>query len=229
MTSLVTKWTFAWVLAGATYLLSAPVAIANQSWKTYADSPAAISVEYRVLERGHVEVRVQREVQSSLGAFLHLLENVQAISTWVEGAKSATILERPSDREFVVHTEFHGAFVIADRSMITASYWEQDSQSLELTLQVQDASDAYAVKTENVIMQDVQATWTLTPSENGNMTIRYVGSAHPGGHVPLFLARRKALKSIVKTFSNLPTALADYQKPYPGIKEPPRQQKRSAQ
>ncbi|OZB05813.1 MAG: hypothetical protein B7X54_04395 [Idiomarina sp. 34-48-12] len=211
------------------YLLSAPVVVANQSWIIYPDSPAEISIEYRVLPRGHIEIRAQRDVQSSLGAFLHLLENVQAIGKWVDGAKSATILARPSYREFIVHTEFHGAFFIKDRSMITASYWQQDIQTGKLTLKVDDVTDAHTVKTENVIMQDVQAIWTLTPKENGNVTIRYISSAHPGGQLPLFLARRKVLKSIIKTFNNLPKILADYQRPYTGIMEPALQKKRSMQ
>lgn len=209
------------VLAGAALLINMPLYATEKHWRTFSDAPAEIAVQYRELDRGHIEIRAEREVQSSLGAFLHLLEQVDAVHTWVDRAKSATILARPNANTFVVHTEFHGAFVISDRSMITVSQWQQNPQTLQLTLTVRDASADYVVDTDDVMLQDVKATWQLTPRSEGSMTIRYVGSAHPGGHIPLFLAKRQALKSIVQTFNNLPSALAKYQKPYPEVSEPP--------
>lgn len=211
---------FAAMAAGAALLIHTPLCAAEKQWRSYTDAPAEISVQYRELDRGHIEIRAEREAQSSLGAFLHLLEQVDAVHTWVDRAKSATVLARPNANTFVVHTAFHGAFVIADRSMVTISQWQQNPETLQLTLTVRDASKDYAIDTDNVMLQDVKATWQLTPRAEGSISIRYIGSAHPGGHVPLFLAKRQALKSIVQTFNNLPSALAKHQKPYPEISEP---------
>ncbi len=200
--------------------LGSGASAAEPEWHTYSKAPSHISIEYRVLERGHIEIKAERTISSSIGAFLHMLEDVRNIDKWVDRAESATILARPQPRKFVVLTRFHGSFLVADRSMITQSDWQQDPSSLTLVLTVEDVSQDYPVKPNAVMMQDVQATWELTPIDESKLTIRYIGSAHPGGSLPLFLARSQALRSMLKTFKNLPNAIANYQIPYPDVLEP---------
>ncbi len=189
------------------------------TWKAYANAPPEISVHYRTLEHGQLEIKAERTLNSTLGAFLHLLEDVGEINHWVDQAESATIIARPQPRQFVVMTRFSGAVLVADRLMITASEWTQNKTSLVLTFKVQDASADYPITSDAVMMQHVSATWTLTPLENKKLTIQYIGSAHPGGRLPMFLARSQALTSITKTFENLPAAIANHQRPYPGVIE----------
>lgn len=189
-------------------------------WRTYKRTPKEISVEYRQLPQGHIELRAQRQVRSGLGAFLHLLEDVERISEWVARAERATILAQPAPNSFIVHTVFSGTWPVSDRDMVTRSHWQQNPESLTLTLTVEDASADYDVPVHGVRITDVRAKWRLKPIENCKVLITYEGAAHPGGSLPLFLARSTALRSIVDTFSKLPAILDDYQRNYQGVKEP---------
>ncbi|MGQ4277273.1 START domain-containing protein [Pseudidiomarina sp. E22-M8] len=191
-----------------------------QAWRSYQSAPETIQVDYRYLPEGHIQIRAQREVDTGLGAFLYLLEDVDRIGEWVARAERATILAQPAANSYIVHTKFAGSWPIADRYMVTRSYWLQGPESLTLILDVQDASADYHVPVEGVRMTNIHAQWTLQPIANCKVAITYIGAAHPGGYLPLFLARTTTLSSILDTFAQLPAMLKDYQRNYSGVKEP---------
>lgn len=193
---------------------------AAQQWHSYKRAPDSVNIDYRYLERGHIEIKASRTLSTKLGAFLHLLEDTDKIHTWVARAKSAQVIAQPSPQRFVVHTRFKGTWPVDERDMVTQSEWQQNEETFTLTMTTSDASSEYDIPSTGVRMSDIKAKWQLQPLGQGHVKISYHGSAHPGGSLPLFLAKSAALKSIAQTFQQLPTALANHQTSYPGVIEP---------
>lgn len=67
-------------------------------------SEASTRVEYRHDTHGLLHALAQTEVTSSVGAFLHLLENTERISEWATNTYRAALIATPAPRTHVVHT-----------------------------------------------------------------------------------------------------------------------------
>lgn len=178
------------------------------------------TIDYRERADGTLELRATLTVKAKLGSFLHLLEDVEVISSWLARAEKATVIARPDTQSHVVHTVFSGFFLVSRRDMVTRSRWHQDPNSKTLTITVANADDEYKVPAHGVRITNLAAQWQLTPVGNGELNITYQGYADPAGALPQFVARSAALEALKKTLARLPSALENYQRSYEGIVEP---------
>lgn len=191
----------------------------HDEWQEAVANPR-YTIDYRERADGTLELRASLRVKAKLGSFLHLLEDVEVISSWLARAEKATVIDRPDAQSHVVHTVFSGFFLVSRRDMVTRSHWQQDPDSKTLTITVADASDEYQVPEHGVRITHLAAQWQLTPTDNGELTISYQGYADPAGALPQFVARSAALEALKKTLARLPSALENYQRSYEGVVEP---------
>ncbi|WP_417690427.1 START domain-containing protein [Pseudidiomarina sp.] len=191
----------------------------HSDWQQAVANPH-YQIDYRERADGVLQLRAHLVVESKLGSFLHLLEDVDRISTWLARAEKATVLAQPDAHTHVVHTVFSGFFLVARRDMVTRSVWQQDPTSHVVTVKVENADNDYEVPPHGVRMTELAAEWQLHPSDDGSITIRYQGYADPAGALLKVVARSAALEALKKTLARLPAALENYQRPYPGIAEP---------
>jgi hypothetical protein len=187
-----------------------------QNYKTLDD----IKVHYRHSTNNLLQIHAETTVSSGLGAFLHLLEDTNNISSWVDNAQKAEILSQPDAHSHIVQTYFSAPWPVSPRDMITQSHWAQNPVSRELIMHITDLGQQYPPVKGFVRMQHVQGQWTLTPQANGMLRIQYQGQADPAGKLPRFISDKVALQATFTTFKQLPEALAQYQRPYPNITEP---------
>lgn len=192
---------------------------ASSEWSPYTQQEH-LQIQYRYTSEDLLQIQVQAEVISRLGAFLHLLEDTGAIHDWVYNAASAHILQQPDIHTHIVHTQIAGTWPVARRDMITRSQWHQNVDSYQLTLEVESASDYLPEQAGVIRMTDIAGTWILTPGDNQTIHIHYLGHADPAGRIPRSIARRAALRATLITFERLPDILKRYQRDYPGIQEP---------
>lgn len=186
-------------------------------WRLYKSNPP-VQIEYRQTAQQLLEIKAETTVQSTLGAFLHLLEDTGQIKRWVEHAESATLLEQPDPQTHLVYTRFDATWPVSKRDMVTRSVWSQDEDTLQLRLEIMDLAEEYELVAGYIRMRSVKALWLLTPQPDG-LHISYQGQADPAGKVPHFLTRNVALRTMYGSFQNLAGVLADYQQPYPRIIE----------
>jgi hypothetical protein len=187
-------------------------------WQEYK-TDGVTTVEYRHSESGLLQLRATTKVPSLTGAFLHLLEDTESISSWAQNTEKAVLLAQPDSQTHVVHTYFTAIWPVSKRDMITQSSWQQDPTSGVLTMTVSDMGQHFPPEQGYVRMQQVQGSWTLTPLENGLLQIQYQGQADPAGKLPQFIADKVALKALFKTFSGLEKVLPQYQQPYANVSE----------
>jgi len=204
-------------LSVSTFLSVTTVAQDND-WQLFK-AESGVRVEYRRKTAHLLEIRAQTEVNSNIGAFIHLLEDTGNIDKWVPNADKAELLSHPDPETYIVHTYFNAPWPVADRDMVTRSVWTTDEKSGELILDVQDLGDKYPEVAGYIRMQHVQARWTLTPQSDGKLLIRYQGQADPAGSLANFIADNVALKSLFKTFEELSQVLQNYQQSHPAVSE----------
>ncbi|WP_258808273.1 START domain-containing protein [Pseudidiomarina sp. CB1] len=185
-------------------------AVANQHY----------TIDYRERADKVLELRAELVVTAQLGSFLHLLEDVENISSWLARAEKATVLAQPDAHTHVVHTVFSGFFLVARRDMVTRSVWHQDPATKAVTITVENANNDYDIPTDGVRITNLAAEWQLFPLANGQLRITYQGYADPAGALLGLVARSAALEALKKTLARLPAALENHQRPYEGIVEP---------
>lgn len=193
--------------------------LADNYWRTYTRADT-LQIEYQHNAGKLLEIRATTVANSSIGAFLHLLEDTQNISRWVENAEKAELLAQPDAHSHIVHTYFSAIWPVSKRDMVTRSTWSQDPVSAVLTMTITDIGQQYPPVRGYVRMQQVRGQWTLTPLPGGQLQIQYQGQADPAGKLPRFISDKVALKATFTTFSRLPAALARYQQFYANIIEP---------
>ncbi|MBZ9613081.1 START domain-containing protein [Rheinheimera maricola] len=188
----------------------------SAAWQLYK-AVGETRVEYRHNADKLLQVKAQTEVSATPASFLHLLEDTAHITKWAANTEKAQLLGQPDANTHLVHTYFSAIWPVSKRDMVTQSVWQQDAASGVLTMVVTDMGKHFPEVQGYVRMQQVQAKWTLTPLPNGRMKIEYHGQADPSGKLPHFIVDKVALKSLLKTFSQLQKTLPDYQRPYPGL------------
>jgi hypothetical protein len=216
---MVTSMLFTKLTALTLYLVFLLSAHSAFSWQFYKAS-GALKIEYQQNAQNLLEIRAITTANSSIGAFLHLLEDTNNISSWVDNAQKAEILSQPDAHSHIVQTYFSAPWPVSPRDMITQSQWTQNPVSRELIMHITDLGQQYPPVKGFVRMQHVQGQWTLTPQANGMLRIQYQGQADPAGKLPRFISDKVALQATFTTFKQLPEALAQYQRPYPNITEP---------
>ncbi|MDP5143636.1 START domain-containing protein [Rheinheimera baltica] len=192
--------------------------VAASGWTTYHKSDQLL-IEHRESENALLQVHATTKVRSSIGAFLHLLEDTNNISAWVTNSERAIVLATPSSNTHLVHIYFDAIWPVSPRDMITQSSWTQDPQSKVLTLHIEDMGQHFSPEPGYVRVEQVQGHWELTPLEGGVLLIDYTGQADPAGKLPHFITDKVTLRSLLSTFSDLQQILSGYQKPYPGVLE----------
>lgn len=188
-------------------------------WQSYKKN-STTQVEYLRDNDGLLHIRTQTTVNSGIGAVLYLLEDTANITNWLTHSQKAQLLSQPDSHTHIVHTFFNAIWPVSKRDMITKSVWQQNPQSLSLSMTITDMGQHFAPVKGYVRMQQVQGEWTITPQPDALLRIVYQGHADPAGKLPDFIADKVALKASWQTFNALNQVLASYQKLYPGILEP---------
>ncbi|MDF2177600.1 START domain-containing protein [Aliiglaciecola sp. CAU 1673] len=190
-------------------------------WKQ-AKKAQGVTVSKRQLANGQLEVCASTAVRTQLSAFILLLRDTEHAPQWIANAHRVTLLERPAHNVDVVHSIFDSPWPVQDRDLVTRSQYQQDADSLVLTLQVHSVPDALPPSPNTVRMDNVRGVWELTPLQEGWVAIRYQGEGDPGGNIPNWLAQQILVSSTFETFANLKKMLPlpQYQnKPFRDIRE----------
>lgn len=87
-------------------------------WQLYKADDST-KVEYRYSETNLLQISVATEVDSRLGAFLHLLEDTANIRAWAANTEKAELLGQPDANTHIVHTYFTAIWPVSKRDMVT--------------------------------------------------------------------------------------------------------------
>ncbi|GGO69427.1 hypothetical protein GCM10010982_20560 [Bowmanella pacifica] len=196
--------------------------VSGSQWQ-HVKSKHQIELYRRKSDSAVDDVMAKTLLRSDLSAFILLLRDTEQGPKWIANARQITLLDRPQTNQDLVHSVFNAPWPIRDRDLVTRSHYEQDPDSLVLTLIVEDASESLPKIPTMVRLQGVWSSWTLTPFPANQLEICYQGSADAAGNIPHWLANRMLLDGTFKTFVALRKILPNsiYQnKPLRGIQEP---------
>lgn len=187
-------------------------------WVLESDSDD-ILIHSRPHKEGLVEIRARTIIATSYGAFMLLLEDTDNVPNWIDNVEHSRVLEKLSQRENIVYTQFSAPWPVSNRDMVTYSSYRKDEMGFTLT--IKDTTQDMMPKQQGYIrIHSVSASWSLRKLTNGKTLIEYTAFANPGGALPNWLINRLAKQSAKKTFLKLRQQLPKYQDlSHPSLKD----------
>ncbi|WP_166423826.1 START domain-containing protein [Paraglaciecola sp. 20A4] len=176
-----------------------------------ASSSENVTVYQREIENNQLAVRGIAHLNTSIKAFLQLLDDTKRAPLWIANCREVTVLFSNKNNIRIVHSKFAAPWPIKDRDMVTksVSYYQHDI----LFIDIIDVGDQYPQNDGYVRMQKVNGQWKLFSTANGRLTIEYTGQADPVGKIPSWLANRTLISSVRETFENIVQQLDNITEP----------------
>tara|TARA_B100001094_G_C18187722_1_gene804966 strand:- start:3134 stop:3787 length:654 start_codon:yes stop_codon:yes gene_type:complete len=191
-------------------------------WQTfYQDQTMIISTRSQSLAVD--EVAVQLKVEAPISALVNVLLDVKNIPKWMFGVKQVNILQKYTEKEYLMQILFVGLGPIDARDIVAYVKVEQNPQDWAVTLEMRNRSQVLAKDPDFLRMIKAQATWHIYPCQAGQVVISYQGYFEPGGFMPSWWANFLHRFQHKRTWLNLKTYLSKpvYQKSLNFIQEPP--------
>ncbi len=194
------------------FLVSSVAALAEdeQAWELKRDRRDIQVYTRDVAESPFDAVRAVTELDGvSLSALVALIEDYEACPNWADRCAESYLLRRISATESLVYTNNDMPFPVRDRDAITRVVWNQDPQSLEVSMSSVAAPEELEEMDGRLRLREVAVKWFFTPLGDGR--VRVVNEAHinPGSALPGWVTNMLLVDTPYETLRALTDAVRD--------------------
>jgi ribosome-associated toxin RatA of RatAB toxin-antitoxin module len=130
---------------------------------------------------------------------------------WLPRCRSAQVLARLNENEFIAHIRFSVPWPLKDRDCVVRVKVLTD-QATGITTILETSEPKYISVSEGVVrIEQMQSMWRITPKTQGvDVTNEY--ASNPGGDVPDWLTNTTAVDNPFDIFSNIQSVVSPAQK-----------------
>lgn len=157
------------------------------------------------------EIRGRLRLRATLNAVMALLKDDSFNDEWVYRSGGARILEDSGYTQAYVYGIVKAPFPMTDRDTVVRFDYRQDPKSKEITIDITNFPGFIPQEPGFVRVPDFGGFWRLRPLGDGWVEVTYQVYGDPGGWIPVWLANRAAVVSVLKTLENLPDAVGQYE------------------
>lgn len=190
-------------------VLNISMAYSTEPWVLYKNK-SGIKVYKKNTHTGLVKLKAQTTLKAKVSDFVFLLEDTENATQWLDGVISVSVIKHLSEVENIVYSVFNAPWPFKNRDMLTYSiyqYYDDGSLLIKMKTAPPSLTDGIEKNGNNIAITGVEASWRLTPVQDGMLEITYMAYADPGGSLPNWLINQFALSGAFNTFKNLFKAL----------------------
>ncbi|MDQ8036157.1 MAG: START domain-containing protein [Pedobacter sp.] len=156
-----------------------------------------------------VEFKAETTVSSTLSALLNLFYDLDAAPQWLDGTRRVVAVRRDDVKhEYILLIETDMPWPLQDRDAVLSGRWQQDPQSLTISLRSQSVEGIVPVNPK-YIRNNIRNDWTFIPQGNGKVKVVMGGHVDPGGNLPDWAVNMLIQESPLRTLANLKRMIAD--------------------
>lgn len=174
----------------ASALLAAPAARATppETWQL-DKSTQGIKLYTRQLP-GHPlkDFRGVMQVQAPLAQVAATLADVPAMPEWFFLLREARFIKGDRVDDSYIYMAMKGIWPVSPRDAVAHIQVKQDPATLSIHVLVNQADGIMPAQDGFVRIPTLQSSWRLTPISSTHTEVEVIGSADPGGWIPLALA-----------------------------------------
>ncbi len=147
-------------------------------------------------------------IKADTSAFVALLSDSQASTSWMHNVVEFEVVESPSATENVVYTVNKTPWPVTNRDAYIRSSMTADANGVVTS--ALSAEPAFKAASDDYIrMPELLGSWTFTPQEEGMVEVVYQVHANPGGSLPDWLVNAIVVETPLNTLENLHDIIHD--------------------
>lgn len=179
-----------WFMATMVLISVAVTAVAGEWQKAaVAREPSEVSIWTRYISGQQMkQFRGETHAGSSLVSALAMIQDMDAMPSWLYRCKSARILQRDGYRELYIYLTFAGIWPLQDRDAVIRIAPTYDAKTGSVTLTGTAAPKFLPPRPDMVRVPAIAATFVFEPLENNLLRLELTGHFDAGGVVPIWIA-----------------------------------------
>jgi len=135
-----------------------------------------------------------------------LIADFDGYPHWLPRCRTAKVLARMSDNEFIGYMVFHSPWPVADRDCVVRVRIDRDSTSGAVTIRETSEPKYINSKSDVVRIEQMYSVWHITPHGDA-ISVSNEYASNPGGEVPDWLTNTQSVENPYAMFSTLKTAI----------------------
>ena len=154
-------------------------------------------------------VKAECEVTATLSQIAALLSDVPRHHEWVYGIRSARLMQRTSQAEFIYYSEVSAPWPCSNRDFVVDTRMVQSAPGV-LDIDSRTQPDLLPANPGIVRVKYSVSHWVLTMLGNNRVKVEYTIEFDPGGMVPPWVVNMFIADGPYKTFKNMRDQLPQY-------------------
>ena len=154
-------------------------------------------------------VRGVTTVESSLGKLVTLLRDPSLRSRWDSFCGDSYLFKQVSAEEELVYLHSKMPWPVSDRDMVNRVTWQQDPESLVVTMHSVATRDLLGPVRGRVRVTEAVNDWQLTPLAGGLVEISTTVHLDPAGPLPSWLINSLSIESPYDVLKQLKALVSD--------------------
>jgi len=184
-------------------LLAGNYAIAEDDWVLERNSDGIQVFTQNVKDSPFDAVRAVMVVEAKLNALVGLVRDAAACPEWAELCKESRNYEVVSEQELYVYSYNDIPWPVKDRDALTHVVWNQDPETLAVTMTAVATRDLLPVTKGAVRIVNAKTRWIFTPTENGNVEVISEAHIDPNGPTPAWITNLLLVETPFKTLQGM--------------------------
>lgn len=178
-------------------------AVAEDNWVLERDKDGIQVFTQSVGDSSFDAVRAVMVVEAKLNALVGLVRDAAACPKWAELCKESRDHEVVSEQELYVYSYNDIPWPVKDRDALTHVLWDQDPETLAVTMTAVATSDLLPVTKGAVRIVNAKTRWIFTPMDDGRVEV--VSEAHidPNGPTPAWITNLLLVETPFKTLQGM--------------------------
>jgi hypothetical protein len=149
-------------------------------------------------------IKVEAELPGRAEDLVSILLDVRNHYKWAYGTKSASLLQRISDKEIIFYKQINSpGLVVSDRDVVIRMKVIHNSGSKSIQVESRAISDFIPPKKNLVRVPLSNEKWIITPLASQRLKINYFLEIDPGGALPPVLVNLFITKGPFESFTSL--------------------------
>jgi len=176
---------------------------AENMWELQRDKDGIKIFTQKVAGSSHDAVRAEMIMKGKLNAVVGLVRDSAACPEWAQLCKESREHEVISEQELYIYSYNDIPWPVKDRDALTHVIWQQDPETLAVTMNAVATTDILPEQSGAVRIVDAKTRWMFTPTKDGRIEV--VSEAHidPNGPTPAWITNLLLIETPFKTLQGM--------------------------
>ncbi|HTR30209.1 MAG TPA: START domain-containing protein [Puia sp.] len=149
------------------------------------------------------DIRVDMDLPGTIDQLASILRDVNRYTDWIYATRTAKMIRKVSDNEFIYYAEVGTPWPAANRDYYADMKITFNPANRSMSVFSSGMKDYQPEKKDLVRIPMSKGSWTVTTQSDKKIHLQYILEIDPGGAVPAWILNSFATKAPIETFSNL--------------------------